>query len=234
MNRVETALINSPPRRWLQRYEARALIGLGGRVPGGRAVELGCGSGWGTRLILDRFGAGQVDAVDLDPAMVQRARSRLARYGHRVRVVEGSATDVRAAFAADGGPADAGATGTYDAVFDFAIIHHVPDWRTALDEVARLLAPGGRFFFDEVCAPALARYSYRTLFDHPTENRFSAGEFLAELPRHGLVVDDRWRTWIGSDYLVGVATRDDPPLDTGQDAGQDTGLAAFPDRGPRS
>lgn len=234
MNRVETALINSPPRRWLQRYEARALIRLGGRVPGGRAVELGCGSGWGTRLILDRFGAGQVDAVDLDPAMVQRARSRLARYGHRVRVVEGSATDVRAAFAADGGPADAGATGSYDAVFDFAIIHHIPDWRTALDEVARLLAPGGRFFFDEVCAPALARYSYRTLFDHPTENRFSAGEFLAELPRHGLVVDDRWRTWIGSDYLAGVATRDDPPLDTGQDTGHDATLAAFPDRGPRS
>ncbi|WP_433788224.1 class I SAM-dependent methyltransferase [Actinomycetospora sp. CA-101289] len=207
MNRAETALINSPPRRWLQRYEARTLIALGGRVPGGRVVELGCGQGWGTKLILDRFGAGRVDAVDLDPAMVARARRRLARYGERVQVAEGSATDVRTAFAAHGGPDEAGATGSYEAVFDFAIIHHIPDWRPALDEVARLLAPGGRFFFDEVCAPALARYSYRTLFDHPTEDRFSAGEFLAELPRHGLVIDDRWRTWIGSDYLAGVATR---------------------------
>lgn len=237
MNRVETALINSPPRRWLQRYEARALIELGGRVPGGRVLELGCGAGWGTRLILDRFGAEQVDAVDLDPAMVQRARRRLARYGPRVSVVEGSATDVRAAFAADGGRAGAGATDGYDAVFDFAIIHHVPDWRAALDEVARLLAPGGRFFFDEVCAPALARYSYRTLFDHPTEDRFSAGEFLAELPRHGLVIEDRWRTWIGSDYLVSVATRDDTPLEDGLDTANDTANGAtgatFPRRGPR-
>ena len=212
MNRAETALINSPPRRWLQRYEARAMIELGGRVPGGRAVEMGCGPGWGTRLILDRFGVARIDAVDLDPAMVRRARRRLARYGERVHVAEGSATDVRAAFAtvgepADRGHADVGTTGSYDAVFDFAILHHVPDWRAALDEVARLLAPGGRFFFDEVCAPALARYSYRTLFDHPTEDRFSAGEFLAELPRHGLTVDDRWRTWVGSDYLVGVAIR---------------------------
>ena len=47
MNRVETAAINSPPRRWLQRYEARALIALGGRVPGSRVLELGCGSGSG-------------------------------------------------------------------------------------------------------------------------------------------------------------------------------------------
>ena len=78
-------------------------------MPGGRVVELGCGPGWGTKLILDRFGAGQVDAVDLDPAMVARARRRLARYGERARVAEGSATDVRTAFAAHGEPGEAGA-----------------------------------------------------------------------------------------------------------------------------
>lgn len=214
MNRVETALINSPPRRWLQRYEVQTLVALGGRVPGGHVVDLGCGPGWGTKLILDRFGAEQVDAVDLDPAMVVRARRRLARYGDRARVAQGSATDLRSAFAADDGPAAPGTTGSYDAVFEFAIIHHIPDWRAALDEVARVLAPGGRFYFDEVCAPALARHSYRTLFDHPTEDRFNAGEFLAELPRHGLVVGDRWRTWIGSDYLAGVAIRDDTRPET--------------------
>lgn len=53
----------------------------------------------------------------------------------------------------------------------------------------------------------LARPSYRALFDHPDEDRFTAGEFLAELPRHGLVVGDRWQTYIGGDYLLGVATR---------------------------
>ncbi|GAB3677700.1 class I SAM-dependent methyltransferase [Saccharopolyspora tripterygii] len=204
MNRIETALVNSPPRRWLQRYEARVLINLGGRVPGGRVAELGCGPGYGTRLILDRFGAAEVHAVDLDTAMINRARKRLARHTGRVQLAQGSAADLHTAFTPFGGGEDV----SYDAVFDFAIIHHIPRWRDALAEVARVLKPGGRFYFDEVTATALARRSYRLLFDHPTDDRFTAGEFLAELPRHGLNVSENWGTYIGGDYLLGVACRD--------------------------
>ena len=202
MNRVETVLVDSPPRRLLQRFEAARLVALGGRTPGARVAELGCGSGYGTKLIFDVFGAAHVDAVDLDPGMVAKARRRLARYAGCVHLAEGSATDLAAAFAPTGG-GDAG----YDAVFDFAIIHHIPNWRDAVREVARVLRPGGRFFFDEVTAAALARPTYKRLFLHPAEDRFTAGEFLAELPRHGLEIGERWRTYIGSDYLLGVADR---------------------------
>lgn len=207
MNGAETALVNSPPRRLLQRYEAGRLIAMGGRAPGARVAELGCGSGYGTKLILDVFGAAQVDAVDLDPAMLTRAGRRLARYPRRVNLAEGSATDLAAAFSPFGGGSDA----DYDAVFDFAVIHHVHRWRDVLAEVARVLKPGGRFVFDEVTATALARPSYQKLFDHPTDDRFTAGEFLAELPRHGLDIGDRWRTYVGGDYLLGVATRQTTP-----------------------
>lgn len=199
MNRVETALVDSPPRRWLQRGEAHLLRRLGGPVPGGRALELGCGSGNGTRLILDVFGAARVDAVDLDLAMVARARRRLARFGDRVLVVQGSATDLAAALAPDGGGG-----GGYDAVFDFAIVHHVPDWRAAIAEVVRVLRPGGRFYFDEVTAAALATRGYRWLFVHPTEDRFTGAEFVAELERQGLRVRG-WRTYLRGHYLLGVA-----------------------------
>jgi ubiquinone/menaquinone biosynthesis C-methylase UbiE len=203
MNRMETVLMNNPARRAVQRhYECRLLIRLGGRVPGGRAVEIGCGAGYGSKLILDRFGAAHVDAVDLDPKMIARARRRLARYGDRVRLAPGSATDLRAAVNAG----DA----SYDAVFDFGIIHHIPDWRAALTEVARVLRPGGTFFFEEVTASALARPAYRVLFDHPTEDRFSAGQFLAELRRHGLDAGERWTTRVGGDFLIGAAVRGHP------------------------
>ncbi|GAA3845247.1 class I SAM-dependent methyltransferase [Amycolatopsis tucumanensis] len=139
MNKAETALVNSPPRRWLQRfYETQVLLRFGGRVlPGARALEIGCGSGYGTQLVPERFGAGSVAAVDLDPAMIERASRRLTRYGDRVRLSQGSATDLRAALDAE----DRG----YEAVFDFTIVHHIPDWRAAVAEVARVLTPGGRF-----------------------------------------------------------------------------------------
>ncbi|KPN44782.1 SAM-dependent methyltransferase [Mycobacterium intracellulare subsp. chimaera] len=200
MNAVETIMVNSPPPRWLQRfYETPVLQRFGGRLPPGtRAPEIGCGSGYGTRLVLERFGAQGVDAVDLDAAMIRRSRKRLAGYGDRVRLAEGSATDLRAAL--DAGDA------AYDAVFDFGIIHHIPDWRAAVAEVTRVLTPGGRFYFDEVTAHALARPSYRLLFDHPTKDRFTAEQFLDEMANHGLVVLGS-TTRIGGDYLLGAAAK---------------------------
>ncbi|WP_078592109.1 class I SAM-dependent methyltransferase [Streptomyces megasporus] len=201
MNRIEKAVVDSPARRALQRfYEVPALLRLaGGPLPSGsRAVEIGCGSGYGTRMILDRFGAARVDAVDLDPGMVARARRRLADRPGRVRLEVGDATDLRTVFGAE--------DGMYDAAFDFAIIHHIPDWRAAVAETARILKPGGVFVFEEVTAHALARPSYRILFDHPEHDRFTAGDFLAELPRHGLKVTGAF-TRIRGDYLLGVAAR---------------------------
>lgn len=211
---METLLVTNPGRRALQRwYEAPLLMRLGGRTPGARAAELGCGSGYGTKLILDQFGAVSVDAVDLDPAMVARPRRRLVRHAGRVRLGVGDAGDLQAAFGAR--------DGAYEAVFDFDLIHHIPAWRCALDEVARVLAPDGRFFFEEATATALARPSFRALFDHPSSDRFTAGEFLAELPRHGLQAGQAWATRIGGDYLFGVATRTGASPDIGSGTGTD-------------
>ncbi|MER6950512.1 class I SAM-dependent methyltransferase [Nonomuraea sp. NPDC000554] len=198
LNRAETLAIDNPARRALQRwYEAPRLRRLGGPLPAGaRVAEIGCGAGYGTKLILDYFHAAHVDAVDLDPAMITKAGRRLARCGNQVRLAAGDATDLLTVFGAG--------DDSYDAVFDFAIIHHIPDWRAAVAEVARVLRPGGVFYFEEVTAHALARPTYRRLFDHPEHDRFTGAEFCDELPGHGLTVLGSL-TRIRGDFLLGAA-----------------------------
>ncbi len=175
LNRIEYALMNNPVRAAIQRnFEARRLLRMGGAMSGGRALEVGCGRGVGTGLILGVFGAASVDAFDLDPRMVAQARARLSAHGSRVRVWVG---DVSAISAPDA---------TYDAVFDFGIIHHVPEWRRALAEVHRVLKPGGRFYAEEVLKRLIVHPITRRLLEHPQSDRFDSSLFARELKASGL------------------------------------------------
>lgn len=186
LNRLETALMNNPLRAALQRHvEARRLLRLGGALDGGHALEVGCGRGVGIDLILRVFGAASVDAFDLDPKMVARARARFPPRS-RVRVWVGDATAISAPDA------------TYDAVFDFGIIHHVPDWRRAVAEIHRILKPGGRFYGEEVLRRAVTHPVIRRLLEHPQSDRFDAETFRRELAASGLEpvgVENLWDTF---------------------------------------
>jgi len=200
LNALEKLMMNNPVRAALQRhYDAGLLDALGGRLDGGRALEVGCGRGVGIGVVLDRFGAERVDAFDFDPDMVDRARRRWDG-DPRVRLWVGDATAIDAA------------DGAYDAVFDFGVVHHVLDWQSAVGEVGRVLRPGGRFYFEEVTRRALAGRTSRTLFEHPEHDRFSGGELIAELERQGLVVGDRHVERFFGYFVIGVAERTEASL----------------------
>jgi ubiquinone/menaquinone biosynthesis C-methylase UbiE len=175
LNRVEYALMNNPIRAAAQRhFEAQRLLRMGGPREGASALEIGCGRGVGIELILDVFRAGSVDAFDLDPRMVQVARHRLRSRPAMVRIWVGDATAIAAPSA------------EYDAVFDFGIIHHVPNWRSALEEVFRVLKPGGRFYAEEVFGRFISHPVWRRLLRHPQSDRFGYEEFTAALSQSGL------------------------------------------------
>ncbi|NNE95210.1 MAG: class I SAM-dependent methyltransferase, partial [Acidimicrobiales bacterium] len=129
------------------------------------------------------------------PDMVRRARRRLARHSpHRVALSVG---DVTAIVSPDE---------TFDAVFDFGIIHHAPDWRTGLREIRRVLRPGGRFYFEEVTSHALQRWSYCTFLEHPDHDRFTGTEFITACEATDLTVGNRWVEKFFGDFVIGVAT----------------------------
>lgn len=173
LNRVEKLMMNNPLRAAVQRrFEAGRLLAMGGPATGERCLEIGCGRGVGTEIVLERFGAAEVDAFDLDPDMVEQARARLGA-DPRVRLWVGDTTDIDAP------------DGSYDAVFDFGIVHHVPDWRRALAEVHRVLRPGGRFYAEEVLARFIHHPVWRRLLEHPQEDRFDAAGFAHGLEGQG-------------------------------------------------
>jgi ubiquinone/menaquinone biosynthesis C-methylase UbiE len=197
LNAAEKLLMNNPIRALVQRrFEAPLLERIGGRLEGLQVLEIGCGRGVGTQILLERFGAARVHAIDLDADMVRRARRRLAPYGDgRVRLDVADATQIPAPDA------------SFDAVADFGIIHHIPDWQQAVREVRRVLKPGGRFLFEEVTRHALERWSYRTFLVHPEENRFSAEEFIAELERNDIRVGHNSVTRFFGDFVIGAGIR---------------------------
>ncbi len=178
LNDFERKLTNSPVRRLLQRQlEVPWFLRNGSDVRGGYALELGCGQGIGIDLIFKHFGVKQLDAFDLDPRMVELARSRQRHRGDSLRIWQGDATAIAS-------PDD-----RYDAVFDFEIIHHVPDWRQALAEVYRVLKPGGRFYAGEILKHSILNPLVARLFEHPMEDRFGHMDFCEALSITGFRVD---------------------------------------------
>ncbi len=194
LNRFETLAMNNPVRTAIQRhFEAQRLLDMGGAMNGGMALEVGCGRGIGAEIILDRFGADRVDAFDLDPRMVELAGRRLATRGGAVRVAVGDATQITA-------PDE-----SYDAAFDFGILHHIPVWRDALREIYRVLKPGGRFYGEEVLAHALEHRLWARLFEHPREDRFDLARFREALEVQGFQIVET-RT-LGRDFAFFVADK---------------------------
>ena len=156
MNSLEKLAMNNPFRAKIQRdVEMPLLESLGGRLEGKTVLEIGCGRGIGTELILERLGAAKVIATDYDEDMLRRARKRLGHYdAERLEVKAADATALKYEDQA------------FDAVFNFAAIHHIPVWQTAISEIHRVLRPGGRFYFQEVTARWILRFPYRQLFEH--------------------------------------------------------------------
>jgi SAM-dependent methyltransferase len=117
------------------RDELDGLFGrLGADPRGGTCVEVGCGPGRMTGALAERFD--RVVAVDVSPAMVERARAIVRERNVNFRVVSGERLD-----------------GLDDAVADvlvcYLVLQHLPSRSSVgsyLREFARVLAPGAEAF----------------------------------------------------------------------------------------
>jgi len=107
--------------------EVPALMDLG--IPMGRGLDLGCGDGKLTAILLNHIGSRNLVGVDTDPLEIEEARRR--RIYMALHTCGGSEIPEP------------------DASFDFAIsnsvLEHIPELDPVLAETARLLRPNGLF-----------------------------------------------------------------------------------------
>jgi ubiquinone/menaquinone biosynthesis C-methylase UbiE len=100
------------------------------RFAGRRLLEIGCGMG--TDLARFAGSGADVHAIDLTPRHLSIARQRLLNDGHAVKLVRSDAETLPFADA------------SFDVVYSFGVIHHTPGIRQAVEEIHRVVRPGGR------------------------------------------------------------------------------------------
>jgi len=178
-NWVEKLWINGPWRTLFIARNVRFFRGIHPLEKPFRVLDVGCGQGIGSQLLVRHFRAVRVDAIDIDPLMIRRATRRLK-----------SIPSPNIHFSVGDAEALPFEDESMDAVFDFGILHHLEDWQRGIREIARVLKPGGAFYFEEYFPASYEGPILRSILEHPTENRFDGVDFLSEVARSGMTVLD--------------------------------------------
>ncbi|MEW5815526.1 MAG: class I SAM-dependent methyltransferase [Spirochaetota bacterium] len=176
LSKIEFFVMNNPVRKFMQKHlEFRIFkqllkkhkINLIGKV----ILDAGCGSGYSSELLLKEFRPSQLTAFDFMPEQIDLAKKR----GLSVDFFVGDVTKIEL-------PDNA-----FDAVFIFGVLHHVPEWRNALYEVARVLKQKGVLLIEEPNKHGVALFD-RLGFIHPKESQFNWPEFEDGLKMAGFEV----------------------------------------------
>jgi ubiquinone/menaquinone biosynthesis C-methylase UbiE len=151
------------------------LIDLARLDVGESVLDVGCGTGSLAIAAKARVGStGEVCGVDPSSEMIGHARRKAARAGVGVRFE--TATMQALPFP------DA----TFDAVLSTLMLHHLPDEgrQQGIDEVARVLKPGGRFLAVDIGGGGSR--GHRHFFGRRKHTDFDIGHLTPALDRVGL------------------------------------------------
>lgn len=175
VNWAERLMVNSPVRVMVQHWIIKWIKKVTRLAPQGRVLEIGCGRGAGAGMIAEEFHPAVLHAFDLDHQMILKAGRYLnPAQKARISLYVGDACHLPYR------------DGALEAVFGFGVLHHLPDWRAGLKEVARVLKPGGIYFLEEFYPPLYLNWLFRRIFVHPEHDRFDSHDLHEALAAAGL------------------------------------------------
>ncbi|MBI2912598.1 MAG: methyltransferase domain-containing protein [Chloroflexi bacterium] len=132
----DDALLDPLPRGTIDSFAGTGNpFSMGDLRPGETVLDIGCGAGFDTLIAARQVGpAGRVIAVDMTPAMLEKAAAGARAMGlTNVDFREGLAEELPAGSA------------SIDAVISNGVINLCPDKIAVMKQVHRVLKPGGRF-----------------------------------------------------------------------------------------
>lgn len=130
-----------------------------------RILDAGSGPGVSIVLLDQLFSPDSILAIDIDPKEVKRStlRAEACRCPVEVRAGDVARIDLP--------------DGSVDMVLCHQLLHHLVPQRVALDEMHRVLAPGGALLVAESCREFIRSTPVRLLFRHPNETQRTADEY---------------------------------------------------------
>jgi SAM-dependent methyltransferase len=132
----DAAVYDTLTRLLLGPFVGRIAADVAAAAPrGARVLEVGCGPGHLSIRLARQYGL-EVTGLDLDPAMVARARANAGRPEHR--------DQRRPSFLVGDAAALAFPDGSFDLVVSTLSMHHWADPPAGLAEIGRVLRPGAR------------------------------------------------------------------------------------------
>jgi SAM-dependent methyltransferase len=173
-----------PATAYWRAIEINAILQYG--LPEGFGLDLGCGDGILTSILLGRSGARKLVGIDLDPLEAKAAEA--FPFYERVHVAPATAIPEQ--------------SGTFDFVVSNSVLEHIPDLEGTIAEMARLLRSGGRFLFTVPTPgfhrnlrgplmPGITRSSYLQELDRRLVHHhyLSASDWRNVLEPHGMMLD---------------------------------------------
>lgn len=178
LNKIEFVAMNNPIRRFIQdKYEVKILKNITSIKDINIVLEIGCGSGNGTKLIKKYFLPKNIIAIDLDDKMIEIANKRIKDDSIKFLAMDGSKLDFPDEY--------------FDAVFDFKAIHHIPNWKDCLMEIKRVLKPQGELVLEDLSLETFTTgigNLWRILSDHPYEFMYTKRSFTDFLNEIGFEI----------------------------------------------
>lgn len=152
LSKPEFLAMQSLPRKLGQRFfELPLFRQLGMDLKDKDVLELGCGSGYGA-FLLNQLEPKSYFGLDVMEEQIELAKKQYPQFQFTTQ----SADDL-SRFDSE----------SKDAVIIFGVLHHIKTWRKVIDEMKRVLKPGGSMFLEEPRRSDIKMFDFFFRWAHP-------------------------------------------------------------------